>query len=296
MSDSPGLEESMSHKLGPLPVGVWLLAIGGGVAIAIYYRRNAAATTATTDPVASTDTQPGAGNLSDGTDPNTPTGPQRPSTNEEWYSASVDAILGTNRGYNPGAVETALRRYLDGQTLNASDQAIVNTAIRLVGAPPSPPPAPDPGTEPGNPPDKLAAPTNVRATSVGKTTATVAWNAVAGAQSYLVSVSNGHSYNVTGTTDSLSGLKTKTHYTVNVQAIAGGKAGPRGKPASFTTGKAVKASAVMATEAAPAPVTGTPAPVATPAPATSAVQPAPATVAAHPVRHDVMPQQRAHHL
>lgn len=45
-----GAHHGLAHKLGPFPVGVWLLIVAGGLAIA-YYARNHSASSTTTPPV-----------------------------------------------------------------------------------------------------------------------------------------------------------------------------------------------------------------------------------------------------
>jgi hypothetical protein len=42
-----GLKATLGKKVGPLPMGVWILAVGGGLVLTWYMRRNAAPTTAT---------------------------------------------------------------------------------------------------------------------------------------------------------------------------------------------------------------------------------------------------------
>lgn len=157
MADEPDLNigEAMSKKVGPLPTGVWLLAVGGGIAVAVFVRRRAASSAEDPGTGISTDTQPGAGNLGqDDTGGDTPAPSGRPTTNEDWFQQAYDAILGTHAGYSPSLVTTALTKYLEGQTLTTAEQAIVSMALRLVGPPPVPPPLP----EPGNPPPPSSTP------------------------------------------------------------------------------------------------------------------------------------------
>lgn len=150
------LGETLGKRVGPLPVGVWILAIGGGLAVAVFVRSRAAGDEgAELEPGAgiNTDTAPGAGNLAGVGDDDVPT-TGRPTTNEEWFTQAVDAILGTRMGYNPSAVSAALTKYLDGQRLTVAENAIVSMAIRLIGPPPVPPPVPPPGDDddpPNNP-------------------------------------------------------------------------------------------------------------------------------------------------
>lgn len=143
MSD---VQETFERKVGPLPLGIWVLAVAGGVAVAVFVRRNAS----TADPVlvdgmpgdgSGPDlpgtTAPGAGNIYTpapsnpyGTDLSTP----GPTTNEEWARLAIQRLI--LKGYSPLLADTALRKYIGGSPLDTSEQAAVSEAMRLAGAPP----------------------------------------------------------------------------------------------------------------------------------------------------------------
>ena len=153
MSDHPagdGLDDvkkSLSHKIGPLPVGVWIAAIAGGLLIAYFVRKRSAAGDAAAGDERNTDTAPGVGGGALGVG-GVVDMTQRPTDNQSWLNIAVERLVG--KGYNPLVVYSALSRYLAGGTLSAQDQAIVSAAIRELGPPPEYVPPPAPGDNPGD--------------------------------------------------------------------------------------------------------------------------------------------------
>jgi hypothetical protein len=89
----------LGKRVGPLPVGVWMLALGGGLGIAYYIRARSTATDAGTGDTTSgtedgsqggnTATNPGAGNLADLPDASSST---TDDANAQWQSDTEDAI------------------------------------------------------------------------------------------------------------------------------------------------------------------------------------------------------------
>lgn len=153
MSDA--ITEQLTKKVGPLPLGVWIIAGGAGVAIAVYMRRQSAAQDQTPTETDTTDW-----NLGGNTD--TPAGvggsagagggvaplPTAPADNDEWFRRASDALVA--RGMSGTVVNAALGHFLSGESLSDQDRAIVDAAIRAEGNPPTaPPPAPN---KPPNPP------------------------------------------------------------------------------------------------------------------------------------------------
>lgn len=135
MTDLPDL----AHKVGPLPLGVWLAGGVGGLLLYEYNKRKtASATTAgttTATAVPSVDTS-GAGYATagnpgaTGTTGTTTTGTTAPTTltdNNAWYQKVFQDLVG--RGYQPTLVDGALQRYLGGQQLSTADWAIINAAL-----------------------------------------------------------------------------------------------------------------------------------------------------------------------
>lgn len=138
-----GLKSTLGKKVGPLPMGVWLLAIAGGLLVAVFIRRRSVATPTDTQP--STDTQPGAGNLGGAAPGTDGTNNTRPTTLEDWYRLGVDTMTALSLGYDTGLVDRALRKYITGEALTTAEQAVVSIVIRLIGPPPVPVPLPPPG-------------------------------------------------------------------------------------------------------------------------------------------------------
>jgi hypothetical protein len=135
----------LKQKAGPLPVGVWIIAVGGGIGIALYMRRNAAASSAadvpTGDPTTdytqggNTSTPAGAGNL--GASNVTPL-PTAPADNDEWMQRAANYLVA--KGVSGSLAQNVLSRFLGGDTLDNQDRAIVDIAIAAVGNPPTAPP------------------------------------------------------------------------------------------------------------------------------------------------------------
>ncbi|MFJ7153265.1 hypothetical protein ACIQVT_34550 [Streptomyces sp. NPDC100445] len=164
-----GLKGAMGRKLGPLPMGVWILAVGGGLVLT-YYMRRATPTDAGTDTSSDT-AAPDTGGTgqgswpygfpngvgqtgSTGTGDSTGTDSTLPTTNEQWQRRAVQILVG--RGYEPTAVDRAIAAYLGGESLTTTQRAIINEAIILIGPPPVSPPSP---TTPDKPPPTTTPPT-----------------------------------------------------------------------------------------------------------------------------------------
>jgi hypothetical protein len=147
-----GLKATFGKRIGPLPMGVWLLAVAGGIGVAYVIRRRTAAA-APTDAVTGADLGTGLDNTvvgggaapgsgSTNVDPTAGTGGPL-QTNDDWYRRCMTVLVA--KGYDASAVDTALRKYLDGQALTPTEAAIKALALTYVGPPPIPPPPPAPG-------------------------------------------------------------------------------------------------------------------------------------------------------
>lgn len=152
------VREALSHRIGPLPAGAWIVALVGGIGVAMVIRRQAGNDQSYADGYAtgeqagydsvagdSTDgpqpyesgsssyTNPGAGNIY--TPDNVPTGPIK--TNAQWRHRA--AVVLSRRGYRTAMVEATLGRYFAGKRLSSAQQNIVDEAIAMLGKPPKPP-------------------------------------------------------------------------------------------------------------------------------------------------------------
>lgn len=139
-----------------------------------------------------------AGATDAGDIPGTPSVPDRDipvSTNPSWVRVVTDKLVAAG-AYSPIEVGNALNKVLGGLEVTAQEAAIWNEAVRRFGAPPEghPPVVVKPTTPPPTSPPTsaaLPAPGGLRVVSVTSTGVTLAWNAVSGAKSYRVFMSDG---------------------------------------------------------------------------------------------------------
>lgn len=173
MSETPkapeggkGLKAALGKKLGPLPVGIWVLAVGGGLIFAYYMRSSGGGEETPVEEEAGPDTGgtgtgswpygvpngvgqwPGAGQGDEDDEDKT-----LPTTNEQWQRRAISILIG--RGYEAVAVDRAISAYLGGEPLTTIQRAIINEAILLIGPPPVSPPSP---TSPDQPPPIIKPP------------------------------------------------------------------------------------------------------------------------------------------
>jgi hypothetical protein len=173
------MPEWYEKQIGPLPLGIWVGVVAVGAGASYLINRKSKATAAATpapgaaDTGALTDATSGAfgslpagvnlggivalpGGIPAGQTPNTPqsTTPTPITDNNQWLREATDQLIA--KGYDPGLVDSALRSYLNGYPPTAQQQAIVNLALELLGAPPFPvltlpTPTPTPATDVGTP-------------------------------------------------------------------------------------------------------------------------------------------------
>jgi hypothetical protein len=162
-----GLKGALGKKLGPLPVGIWVLAVGGGLIFAYYMRSNSSADDTTTEDTTGADTGGtgegswpygvpngvGQWNNGGGQDDDDTTDNTLPTTNEQWQKRAVSVLVGL--GYEAIAVDRAVSAYLGGESLTTIQRAIINEAILRIGPPPVSPPSP---STPDKPPPVVTPP------------------------------------------------------------------------------------------------------------------------------------------
>lgn len=258
--------EILKQKVGPLPLGVWLIA---GAAIWWYFQKQqskggsgSAVPNQQTDPagnIGSIDPATGyvygtpedtaalaannAGTSSPGgsAGQNATTGAQTYADNNTWGRAAVNYLVGL--GIDPSTANQAITLYLASQPLTSAQQGDVNLAIQSLGAPPSlpgpvssnPAPVTTPGGS-GSPPvvPGQAYTSGGHVVSVSNNDAVVAWtghNAVRYA-AYI----QGPGFppkvpSTSGTTPqaSFSGLQARHNYVVTVIPYnSAGKPGVKG--------------------------------------------------------------------
>lgn len=141
-----------TEKIGPLPAGAWIALVGGGLVITytLNRRRGAAPQVSTGTDTATGETQAplqatGFGTLVPAAVTVVPTSP---TTNEEWVTRAVDAMVVANPTTDPAAASDALTAYIHGQGLTPAQVAYVTLAQALIGRPPLPLPT-GPSGQPG---------------------------------------------------------------------------------------------------------------------------------------------------
>jgi len=163
----------LDQNVGPLPLGVWVLVIGGGLGVSWFINRRTAA-------------RPSSGSGSGGGMPYLPpasdggpvvvpggpsdniglTPPGAPADNAAWKRAAQNWLVGV-AGTDPLTAWNALTKYLDGLPLGTTEAGAVDKALRQFGPPPEgapviiqePPtaPVPTPTPSPPNTPPPLPA-------------------------------------------------------------------------------------------------------------------------------------------
>lgn len=138
-------------EIGPLPLGAWVVVVGGGLGIAWWSRRNKS----DPGPALVTDTSgvPGVGAGFDAYVPavnvgssTTDTAPPI-TTNEEWGRAAINYLIA--KGYDPLTSDSAIRKFLAVEQLTPTEWALMRIAYVHLGAPPSQlPPPPEPPSVP----------------------------------------------------------------------------------------------------------------------------------------------------
>lgn len=127
--------ERMTQKMGPFPVWVWGLFIGGAFVIWYWVSQRDAGQSALADSVEETGTvAPPSGDF--GTVPVMPPsdGEVDDHTNLEWSAQAVIAATGT--GTSLIAAQAAISKYLNSEKLSASETAIMNMILKKIGPPP----------------------------------------------------------------------------------------------------------------------------------------------------------------
>lgn len=291
--DAPveGGKNFLTHKLGPLPVGVWMLA-AGGIWWYVKGRGGSGAPGAQTDPAGNVGTidpktgyvygssqdqsAQGAGFGGGGSGGSTSSGSTTAgqyADNNAWSRAAINFLVGV--GVDPTEANSAVTQFVTSQGLTTQQQADVNLAIQSIGAPPVPP-------TPGNAPGPVVTPpgggqvyatnpvTGLAVSSKSSNSVGLKWNKSTNANAYTVSWTGGGggggSQTVSGTAarTTIGGLAPDTRYDFTVQAT----------PAKPGAGSATTSATTAGSPAAPEP-----APAPTPAPTSSGPSYTPAEVA-----------------
>lgn len=231
-------------QVGPLPLGAWVVVVGGGLGIAYYsYTRSGSS-----DPTVVDDTSSPAG-VGDGTtggwtttSPATGTastsGSIAPTTNEEWAYQATQFLIGLNTP--PTTAQSATSKYIAEQQLSVSEYALINLALLSIGPLPSPLANAGGITPPSTTSPTKVAPSGVKITSAGKTSLSVDWTPLSGVIGYRVFI-NGKQYGgaVVYSAETVRSLKANTTYKVGVCGVYPGTNGING-PVTTITAKTAK--------------------------------------------------------
>lgn len=150
----------LTKKVGPLPAWGWILALVGGILLAIVIKR-ALGTGSSSDS---------SSDVADPADPGTPLLPSYPggvgaiglpgsgttvtpaepepiTDNNQWRSAALRFLVAA--GTNPATADRALAKYLEGRRLSVEQQRLISTVLgSSLGLPPDPPPLAPPTRPP----------------------------------------------------------------------------------------------------------------------------------------------------
>lgn len=134
----------LKQQVGPLPLGAWIVVVGGGLGIALYTRRApAAAPTIVEDTGNPAGVGTGPGWIAVPPPSTAPAGPANPTTNEEWGRLAINWLIA--QGYDPAVSDSAIRKYLETQSLSNQEYSLLQAALRQFGSPPIPLPTPPAG-------------------------------------------------------------------------------------------------------------------------------------------------------
>lgn len=138
----------------------------------------------------------------------------RGTTNSQWTQYAATQLSQSERwGYTD--IIVALGKYLAGAPLDSTQVAIVQAAIAVAGHPPV---GQHPIITTPTSPVSLPAPANLRASNLSKDYVRLDWNAVSGADKYVVR-RDGTQIELSGDTQmGVKGLKPSTSYTFTVTA------------------------------------------------------------------------------
>jgi hypothetical protein len=130
--------KGLTKKIGPLPAYMYAVIIVG-VAYAVYWWKNRVGVaqpevvTNVGSGMSSAGPMPGTNDYS-GTVGSATHAPAASATNAQWAKNVADGMIAS--GSSPVDVTGAIAKYLTGGTLNTTQQAVINTALRTYGNPP----------------------------------------------------------------------------------------------------------------------------------------------------------------
>ena len=156
MSDAPvtppeapaagkGKRSALRERIGPFELRVWIGLVALGLVLGMALRRRLAVSgDATVVDPANQPQAAGADFVTVGASPLNGGGgyaPTTPETLQQWLVRAAQAVAQSGAGYDAATVDTALRKYVNGQPVTATERAIIALALRLAGTPPDDVPA-----------------------------------------------------------------------------------------------------------------------------------------------------------
>lgn len=207
----------LSKKMGPLPVGVWIVVVGAGLGIGFFLNRKQS-TQDTSPPVQ----DPGVGVGGSGWVDVPP--PAKPApvaeTNMTWAIKASNWLIA--QGYPPLSVGNAVNKYIFSTPLSPQEKAWVDQAVKQFGVPPDPLPPVD---QPETPKPDTAPPpvTGLRSEPYTTNSVLLLWNKSEGATHYQIDGIEGASHSIItfDTNAVVTWLQQGRSYTFRVRALRG---------------------------------------------------------------------------
>lgn len=129
------MDFDLGKKIGPLPMGVWIAVIVGGLGIGYFINKNMSGGGSAETPI-DPDSDVGTGGLVPVPWEPEDTQPTTPQDNVAWGNQVVSFLIAT--GVSPTEADQAVRKYLSAMPLTAKENAMIALALARLGPPPEP--------------------------------------------------------------------------------------------------------------------------------------------------------------
>lgn len=129
---STGLD--LGKQVGPLPVGGWVVVVGGGLAIAYFVNKGQARQDARIEPLVEEGVGTGLVPAGAIIQPYQPPEDTVDEDNSAWGRKVLNWLIGS--GSDPATADNAVRKYLSGENLTVQENALINLALVKFGSPP----------------------------------------------------------------------------------------------------------------------------------------------------------------
>lgn len=167
----------LGKKIGPLPLGLWLLVVAAGLTVGYFINRNAGKKAEENPFDPNSDVGTGGGTFLPIAPPTEQEGDAVPQNNQSWGNKAITWLIAQN--VDSVVANNAITKFLTGQTLSIQEKAAVAMALTKFGPPPE-------GVS--NPPDdpKPAKPANLVVTGKTSNRVLMVWSPSLGADYYEV--------------------------------------------------------------------------------------------------------------